>query len=366
MLSFDLENSQNIIDAFNSQKNIKGWYGEETIKEYNLLERAGKCFAILDNLINFINHSNEKKVISNHIHLESLRLTMYDDIFKSKLNEISHLAKVRYQKLSKKISSIKKIYMSNMNLSTNETVVLLAKVADIMNSYYEAKVENNLGNNMPEIVDVLKYSFERLHNLREDFKNNEHVDTIIINANMLMNANANNTYKFMINQATRLGRVSRWGKRKTLNNFNVLEHSARVACLVDVFLKVGNGIIAKEQELNTLRYAFYHDYPEKILNDLPSPVKDEFPDLNMLLKSIEKDIMKPLNLTNSKQAKAICKFADIYDCKFESSQEILLGNQDQEFLGNINDYDATFQKMEKRFEDVNPEIISLARTLFFK
>ena len=43
-------------------------------------------------------------------------------------------------------------------------------------------------------------------------------------------------------------------------------------------------------ELNVFRYSLYHDYPEVILNDMPSPVKQDYPILDKIQKNTEKEI----------------------------------------------------------------------------
>lgn len=364
-LSFNLTNCHNIIGDFNDQKKVATWSGVYTIKDYNLLERSAKVACIIDVLVRFSNL--DKKIVTEKLHLESIRLGMYEDLAKVTLNEISHKTKLMFPKLSKLRKELTFNELSKMNLSNDNTALFIAKIGDILNSYLEARVEKKLGSSEDDILYAIEKSYIRIEDARILCKDKDLADKIVASAHHLMTTSADDCqFVSIIDFTARQSQVKRWSRRVTLNKFNLLEHSGRVSCLVDVFLQIYKESlnIDTNSQLEILRYALYHDYPEVILNDTPSPVKQLYPNLDILLKDIEEEIMQVLELTDSKLSKLICKIADIYDCLYEAKQEQLLGNRDPEFQKVIDGYSENFEKQVNKYSSVNIDVVSKLKTLY--
>ena len=367
MLKFDLENYEDLIEHFQSQKEIKSWPGVQTIKKHNLLHRAAKVPVIIDCLVNAVNNLTEGS-ITQYTHLEAMRNGMYEDLAKTILNELSKKTKTDYPDYAKSYNKVLNQISSTLNMSKDPKVQYLAKIGDILNSYFEAKLENTLGNNTEKILEALNDV-----NLRLETANNFGNDDFSINvlniANKLIQNNPEvYNYNLIIENTQNQMTVERWAKRLSLNDFNLLEHTARVTALVDIFLQIKKteNNFDKSMELNVFRYSLYHDYPEVILNDMPSPVKQDYPILDKIQKNTEKEIMNILELTNSKTAKFICKIADIYDCLYESKAEILAGNKDPEYIKNRDSYENTYHKQLNKYKDyVSADLVKNLEQMFF-
>lgn len=140
--------------------------------------------------------------------------------------------------------------------------------------------------------------------------------------------------------------VRRWNGRKTLSEFNLLEHAGRVANICRTIMSGVN--LSESVKLHVMEYALLHDYPEVWLNDTPSPIKARYPELDTLLKSIESEILQPLELELSPLIKWIVKLADILDCLYESLIELKLGVECAEFSGVVNNAQFTLLQSAQR------------------
>lgn len=369
MLKFDKDNYLDLIEHFQSQKQIKSWSGVQTIKKHNLLHRAAKVPVIIDCLVNAVNKLTDTS-ITQYIHLESMRNGMYEDLAKTILNDLSKKTKNDYPEYAKHYNKVMKQISADLNLSKDPKVEYLANIGDILNSYFEAKLENTLGNNTDKILEALNDTNSRLEtanlsqNVNEDFEKN----VLDIAQKLTNNDPSISNYSLIIENTQNQMTIERWAKRLSLNDFTLLEHSARVTALVDIFLQINKSEnnFDKSMELNVFRYSLYHDYPEVILNDMPSPVKQDYPILDKIQKNTEKEIMNVLELTNSKTAKFICKIADIYDCLYESKAEIQAGNRDPEYIKNRDNYENTYKKQLNKFKDsVSVELIKLLEEMYF-
>ena len=369
MLKFDLENFRNIIRDFNDQKNISTWAGIYTIRDYNLLDRSAKVACIIDNVVKMVNDFYPN-TISCELHLQAMRLGMYEDLSKSTLNEISHSTKKIYPLLAEKRKTISKINWVNMDLSQDPHTVYLAKIGDILNSYFEAKVEEKLGSKEWDILQSTHLAEMRFSVAHSELNDLVFTQKIKVVERMILQSPPFYCSSFaldIIECFARQTQIKRWAKRITLNKFTLLEHSGRVACLTDVFVQLFKSDLgfSAQEELDVLRYALYHDYPEVLLNDTPSPVKQIYPSLNNLLKEIEEEIMSDLELTTNDLTKLIVKMADINDCRYEAIQEQMLGNKDPEFQIVIDEYSDNFNKqIAKSNAKVSDKMVENFRKVF--
>lgn len=366
-LAFNSTDYKNLFTHFYEQKHIPTWYNVHTIKEYNLLERSGSVLAIIDSLINLTNDRFENRYISQYFHLESMRKAMYEDVPKTILNDLSHTVKRKFPAYAKKYKNALTKISEPLNLNKNKQVVFISKIGDILNSFFEAKIENKLGNHSLEIENVIKNVNMRFLEAQELIDDKDFSNEILKSATILITGD-NTQYNTIIENTFKQKNIKRWSRKLVINKFNLLEHSARVACLVDIFLQVfkDKNYFTKTQELNIFRYALYHDYTEVIFNDMNSPVKKIFPELAESLKSIERIIMtEELKLSDSKVAKLICKIADIYDCKYEANAEKEAGNTNNEYQKVIDQYHENYEIHESKFESISEDIKNDLRTLYF-
>ena len=100
-----------------------------------------------------------------------------------------------------------------------------------------------------------------------------------------------------------------------------------------------------EFKLAVLEYALYHDYGETKTNDVASTVKNKYPELDVLIKSIEAEVLAPLELTVTPAIQVVVKLADIIDCLTEALLEKRLGAYDTE-------YDAVIEQALNKIEGV--------------
>jgi hypothetical protein len=102
--------------------------------------------------------------------------------------------------------------------------------------------------------------------------------------------------------------VMRWHAHpdtRLRNSGDTIEaHQSRVARLcIEIAARMDHTLIGSD----LIRAALYHDEPERILGDMPSPAKMRFPDLAAAYERAEQEVMAelgiaPFDLTKSEQA----------------------------------------------------------------
>lgn len=129
---------------------------------------------------------------------------------------------------------------------------------------------------------------------------------------------------------SRAGHVTRWHTVRTSREQTLAEHLFMVAMLTN---KLAKDILGKEisdsDRLQLLEYALWHDTPELLLGDLPSPLKRRIegicPDNNPIIE-IERQIAPWLikmqgKIKKNKAHATIVKCADLIDAILFISQE---------------------------------------------
>lgn len=140
-----------------------------------------------------------------------------------------------------------------------------------------------------------------------------------------------------------LKHVKRWAGAHTNNNFNVLEHTARVSLITQLIcneLLTANAIELYDVNC-AMRYALFHDTPETLFNDVNSKTKKDYPELNAVLKLYEVKILNNLiddnnDISKDPLSKFIVKAADILDCWYEAKCEIKTGNSTKRLVEVAN------------------------------
>ena len=88
---------------------------------------------------------------------------------------------------------------------------------------------------------------------------------------------------------SRMKYIFRWSLMRNTRTENICEHSQDVAVLVHALALLHNkrfgGTVNVER---CVLYALYHDVPEILTGDLPTPVKYNNPDIKQAYRSLEK------------------------------------------------------------------------------
>lgn len=157
----------------------------------------------------------------------------------------------------------------------------------------------------------------------------------------------------LLSQFARQKYVKRWNGRKTLSEFNLLEHTARVAFISRELMRVAanNGCtLDSDTKVEVLSYALLHDVSEVILGDVASPTKARFSKLDKLMKKLEVEVMQPFEVHPiGPLVKYICKLADIVDCFYEALEEVSLGQLSKEFALVVDEVEVQLDKAKKKY-----------------
>lgn len=94
---------------------------------------------------------------------------------------------------------------------------------------------------------------------------------------------------------SRMKYINRWGLMRSTREENLSEHTLEVAMLTHALIAIANERL--EENLNAgegVLYALYHDAPEIITGDLPTPIKYHDPAIKDAYKSIETQAVNKL------------------------------------------------------------------------
>lgn len=88
---------------------------------------------------------------------------------------------------------------------------------------------------------------------------------------------------------SRMKYISRWGLMRNSRPENIAEHSLEVAILAHLLCELRNRRFGGQIDVaKAVMAAVYHDVPEIITGDLPTPVKYYDPDIKTAYKNVEK------------------------------------------------------------------------------
>jgi 5'-deoxynucleotidase len=146
--------------------------------------------------------------------------------------------------------------------------------------------------------------------------------------------------------------IKRWGLMYNTQTENLSQHTAECAFLSHFLASVGNVYFHKNYDADKIAsYALYHDFPEILTGDLPTPIKNYSTDMRDAYKKIEssaaeklleslpdelRKIYEPYVTISGLTAeeKKLLKIADRLCAYIKCIQEIGAGNK--EFLGAHN------------------------------
>lgn len=144
---------------------------------------------------------------------------------------------------------------------------------------------------------------------------------------------------------SRMKYIDRWGLMNNTRKENISEHSLEVAILAHALVLIGNARFQKKldaQRAATL--ALFHDCPEILTGDLPTPVKYGSPQIQKAYREVEqvasqklldmlpddlKEAYTPLFLRQGKEDQLLMQYvkaADKLSALIKCTEEIRMGN----------------------------------------
>ena len=93
----------------------------------------------------------------------------------------------------------------------------------------------------------------------------------------------------------RMKYIRRWSLMRSLREETDMEHSFQVAYVAHALALIGNECYDKQYDVGgVLAMALYHDLPETITGDMPTPIKYFRPEMRAVYGEIEKDASERL------------------------------------------------------------------------
>jgi len=143
---------------------------------------------------------------------------------------------------------------------------------------------------------------------------------------------------------SRMKYINRWSLMRNTQNENLCEHSMEVAVIAHALAVIGNTKFGKNYNADKAAViALFHDTPEIITGDIPTPVKNQNPELKKAYKNVEsvavkrlitllppelrdyyEDIIMPFEADMISLVKAADKISALIKCM----EEIKMGNKE--------------------------------------
>ncbi len=141
----------------------------------------------------------------------------------------------------------------------------------------------------------------------------------------------------------RMKYIRRWSLMRSLRDETDMEHSFQVAYVAHALAIIGNELYGKAYDIGkVLSLALYHDLPETITGDMPTPIKYCRPEMRAVYKDIEKNAGRSLLATlpeeirpafaasiapeGKSEEKALVKMADKISAYLKCLEETKAGN----------------------------------------
>lgn len=141
----------------------------------------------------------------------------------------------------------------------------------------------------------------------------------------------------------RMKYIRRWSLMRSLRDETDMEHSFQVAYVAHALAIIGNELYSKTYDIGkVLSLALYHDLPETITGDMPTPIKYCRPEMRAVYKDIEKNAGRSLLATlpedirpafaaaiapeGKSEEKALVKMADKISAYLKCLEETKAGN----------------------------------------
>ena len=144
---------------------------------------------------------------------------------------------------------------------------------------------------------------------------------------------------------SRMKYITRWGLMRNTRKENIAEHSLEVAIIAHLLCEIKNKRFGGNVDAcKAIKLALYHDVPEIITGDLPTPVKYYSPVISEAYKDVEKAATEKLLLgipedlrdsykeifddESDPEIRAIVKAADKISALIKCIEERQTGNSD--------------------------------------
>ena len=143
---------------------------------------------------------------------------------------------------------------------------------------------------------------------------------------------------------SRMRYIDRWALMRNTTRENIQEHSYEVAVLAHALAVIGRDVFHKELDPDkTAAVALFHDAPEIITGDMPTPVKYDNPDIHGAYQQVERmaadrllemlppelaEEYRPLLLDQDPEVHALVKAADRLSAYIKCVEELKAGNLD--------------------------------------
>ena len=172
----------------------------------------------------------------------------------------------------------------------------------------------------------------------------------------------------------RMKYIRRWSLMRSLRDETDMEHSFQVAYVAHALAIIGNELYDKTYDVGkVLSLALYHDLPETITGDMPTPVKYCRPEMRAVYKDIERNAGKSLLATLPEELrgaftefiapegktaeKALVKVADKISAYLKCLEETKAGNTEFRLAmeGKLHELSAMDNEETKNFmENILP------------
>lgn len=166
---------------------------------------------------------------------------------------------------------------------------------------------------------------------------------------------------------SRMKYISRWGLMRNLRQENIAEHSLDTAIIAHLLCELRNTRFGGNVDSSrAVLYAVFHDVPEIITGDLPTPVKYSNPAISEAYKQVEADAVETLlngvpddlrgtyaeifNEDNDTEVRKLVKAADKISALIKCLEERASGNTD--FIEAERATLASLRAMDLREVDV--------------
>ena len=140
----------------------------------------------------------------------------------------------------------------------------------------------------------------------------------------------------------RMRYIARWALMRNTRTENVEEHSYEVAVLAHALSVIGRDVFHKDLDPDkTAAAALFHDAPEIITGDLPTPIKYFNPGIKTAYKDVEavasrklldmlppelRDAYRPILLEEDAEIRKVVKAADKLAAWLKCQEELKAGN----------------------------------------
>lgn len=139
-----------------------------------------------------------------------------------------------------------------------------------------------------------------------------------------MSINDNNFFAL----TSRMKYITRWGLMRNTRSENIAEHSLEVAMLAHLLCEIKNKRLGGNVDAcKAIKIALYHDVPEIITGDLPTPVKYYSPIISEAYKDVEKAATEKLLLGIPEDLRD--SYKDIFDDESDPDIRIIVKAADK-------------------------------------